>query len=307
MKQKILVTGGLGFVGKNIIEKWHSKYDLVIIDKYEDEFIKNFDDICFIKFDFQSDNNFSDVINSIAPNYLINLVSLVTAERNLDLFKKLIDINITSFMAIALAALDYGNLKMMYTLGSAEEYGNITSPFKESYREEPSSPYALVKQLTTNTALMLFRNYGFPVCVLRPSNLFGKYQPENKFFPYLVHKLLRNETVEMSPGQQKRDFISVNVFLKYFELLLDNYDRCPGKIINIGSGTSFSLREICQHVINILSSSSVIKYGAIPYRENEVMDFICSIQELTDIVNENFSENFWLTIDEYTFEVQKNS
>ncbi len=67
-------------------------------------------------------------------------------------------------------------LKLFIQFGRSEEYDNNGSPFVETMREEPNSPYALVKQLTTNTALMLYCNYGFPVMVVRSGNLFGSGQ-----------------------------------------------------------------------------------------------------------------------------------
>lgn len=60
------------------------------------------------------------------------------------------------------------SLKLFIQFGSSEEYGAKISPFKEEEREYPSSPYALVKQLTTNTAMMLYYNYNFPVMVVVP-------------------------------------------------------------------------------------------------------------------------------------------
>ena len=103
-------------------------------------------------------------------------------------------------------------MKLFIQFGSSEEYGSISSPFKEENREYPNSPYALVKQLTTNTALMLHRNYGFPTMVVRPGNLFGPGQNKNKFIPYVIDKLRKGEPLNVSPCEQKRDFIYVDDF-----------------------------------------------------------------------------------------------
>ncbi|MCZ2614274.1 NAD-dependent epimerase/dehydratase family protein, partial [Bacteroides fragilis] len=74
-------------------------------------------------------------------------------------------------------------------------------------RECPNSPYALVKQLTTNTSMMLYRNYGFPIMVVRPGNLFGPLQNKDKFIPYVVGQLRSGLPLNVSPCEQKRDFI----------------------------------------------------------------------------------------------------
>lgn len=93
------------------------------------------------------------------------------------------------FLKIYEASKKLESLKIMLQFGSGEEYGNISALFKEENKEEPSSPYAVAKQITTNTALMLNRNFNYPVCIIRPSNLFGKYQNTSKFIPYILEKL----------------------------------------------------------------------------------------------------------------------
>lgn len=118
----------------------------------------------------------------IAPDYIINLASIVTAERDLSLFDELISSNLKVLLNLYERFKDTSSLKLFIQFGSSEEYGSISSPFKEENREYPNSPYALVKQLTTNTALMLHRNYGFPAMVVRPGNLFGPGQNKISLF-----------------------------------------------------------------------------------------------------------------------------
>ncbi len=118
---------------------------------------------------------------------------------------------------------DDTNLKLFIQFGSSEEYGSVNSPFCESMRENPSSPYALIKQLTTNAAIMLNNNYGFPTMVVRPGNLFGPMQNKNKFIPYVIECLSLNSPLYVSPCEQKRDFIYVEDFACYIELILKNY------------------------------------------------------------------------------------
>ena len=155
------------------------------------------------------------------------------------------------------------------------------------------SPYAVAKQITTSTALMLNKNYDYPVCVIRPSNLFGKYQNKNKFIPYILEKLKNNEEILTTFGEQKRDFIYVGDFSFIIFELLKNSEKIKGEIINVGSGISISLKEIILYLKDRLNSNSEIKFGAIPYRENEMMNFYLDISKLENILNEKLSLN-WL-------------
>ena len=158
-------------------------------------------------------------------------------------------------------------------------------------RECPNSPYALVKQLTVNTALMLHSNYGFPAMVVRPGNLFGKYQNPSKFIPYVIQQLKANAPLNVTPCEQKRDFIYAEDFAWCIEQIIKNYNKAVGEIINVGSGESISLKSIIETAKKEIGSLSDIYYGALRYRENEVMDLRCDISRLETIINSTLSFN----------------
>jgi len=297
--QKIIITGGFGFVGKNFIEHFAEKYELVIIDKNIDQSFLKSNPVKYYEYDFVDPDLLRSIFNQENPDFIINLISIVSAERNLDIFDKLLDVNFKIFLKIYEASKDLKSLKLLINFGSAEEYGSIETPFKEADREEPSSPYALVKQFTSNTAIMLNRNYNYPVCVIRPGNLFGKYQDSSKIMPYIIAKLRNNENIDLTPGEQKRDFIYIHDFCKGIEIVLDNYSISLGNIINIASGESHSIKNIVEHIRDKLKSSSIVNYGAFPYRENEMMDFKCDIRFLNNLVASKFTVNFFDSLDFY--------
>ena len=284
---KILIFGGFGFIGKNLIEVLQKEYEIVSIDKNIDrEFLEENKELKYYQFDFSLQSELEKIINFEQPNYIINLISYVTAEREIELFPKMLESNLNIFLKIYEASKNLKNLKLMIQFGSGEEYGNITPPFKETDKEEPSSPYAIAKLITTNTALMLHRNYNYPVCIIRPANLYGKYQEKNKFIPYILEKLKNNEEILTTFGEQKRDFLEVIEFVEIIKKLLKKSEKLKGEIINIGSGKSISLKEMILNLKKELKFSSQIKFGAIPYRENEMMDFCLDISKLNKILQE---------------------
>lgn len=235
----------------------------------------------------------------IAPDYIINLASIVTAERDLSLFDELISSNLKVLLNLYERFKDTSSLKLFIQFGSSEEYGSISSPFKEENREYPNSPYALVKQLTTNTALMLHRNYGFPAMVVRPGNLFGPGQNKNKFIPYVIDKLRKGEPLNVSPCEQKRDFIYVDDFAWCIGRLIKNYPSAVGEIVNVASGESISLRNIIEICKAGMGNVSQINYGALPYRENEMMDLKCSENKLASIISQEVNFNMNERLNEY--------
>lgn len=283
----LYLIGGSGFIGKNLVRCLSPFYSITVYDKYIDRvFFASYPDVETHILDLVREKL---PVEKPTPDYIINLASIVTAERDLSLFDGLISSNLKILLNLFERFKKDDGLRLFIQFGSSEEYGSEGSPFKEENREYPNSPYALVKQLTTNTAMMLHRNYGFPAMVVRPGNLFGPGQSRSKFIPYVIDQLKKGEPLNVSPCEQKRDFIYVDDFAEAIHRLFDNSDKCVGEIVNVSSGNSISLKEIIEFYKSELHSTSEVHYGALPYRENEAMDSRCSISKLYSITRPQYS------------------
>ena len=283
----LYLIGGSGFIGKNLVRCLSPFYSITVYDKYIDRvFFASYPDVETHILDLVREKL---PVEKPTPDYIINLASIVTAERDLSLFDGLISSNLKILLNLFERFKKDDGLRLFIQFGSSEEYGSEGSPFKEENREYPNSPYALVKQLTTNTAMMLHRNYGFPAMVVRPGNLFGPGQSRSKFIPYVIAQLKNGEPLNVSPCEQKRDFIYVDDFAEAIHRLFDNSDKCVGEIVNVSSGNSISLKEIIEFYKSELHSTSEVHYGALPYRENEAMDLRCSISKLYSITRPQYS------------------
>ena len=289
MKETLYLVGGSGFIGKNLVRLLSDEYEITIFDKFiDDSFFNHYPGVNTVKMDLVDEKI---PVSFPTPDFIINLASIVTAERDFSLFDSLINSNLKILLNLYERFKNEKTLKMFIQFGSSEEYGTAPSPYKEEMREEPNSPYALVKQLTTNTALMLHRNYGSPTMVVRPGNLFGEGQNPSKFIPYVISRLKVGETLKVTPCEQKRDFIHVDDFADAIRSILKNHTDCVGKIINVSSGISLSLKEIIEELKVSLGSKSTVEYGALPYRENEAMDLKCDTSRLDNIMKKDKLKN----------------
>ncbi len=286
-KERLFLIGGSGFIGKNMVRCLHEKYAISIFDKFIDEaYFAQYPEVKKTLIELDKEQVPADVES---PDFIINLASIVTAERDMGLFDSMIASNLKVLLNLYERFKDDKQLKLFIQFGSSEEYGNDGSPFEETMREEPNSPYALVKQLTTNTAMMLYRNYAFPIMAVRPGNLFGPLQGKTKFIPYVIESLKKGDPLNVTPCEQKRDFIYADDFAWAIGKLLDNYPKAVGEIVNVSSGESVSLKQIIEFCRSLIKSTSQINYGAKPYRENEMMDLKCSIKKLEELVGERIS------------------
>ena len=287
MKERLFLIGGSGFIGKNLVRCLHEQYAISVYDKFIDkEYFSLYPDVKTNLIELDKDIISEDVE---APDYIINLASIVTAERDLSLFDSMIASNLKVLLNLYERFKDEKKLKLFIQFGSSEEYGNEGSPFEETMREEPSSPYALVKQLTTNTALMLHNNYCFPITIIRPGNLYGPLQSKNKFIPYVIDCLLKGEAINVTPCEQRRDFIYVDDFAWCINQILLHNSDCQGEIINVANGESVSLKSLIETAKGFIGSTSKVNYGAKPYRENEAMDLKCSIDKFVRLTKSSNS------------------
>ena len=304
--QKLLIAGACGFVGKNLIELLNERYTLIVLDRNIDvEFLAKFPNVVKYRYDFVDIDALHEIIFAERPDYIINLISMVTAERDLALFPSLINTNAEVLLKFYTVLKEYTSLKLFIQFGSAEEYGNIKPPYSEDSREQPDSPYAIVKLLATNISLMLHRNYGFPVTVVRPGNLFGKYQPQNKLIPYMIAKLKRNERIDLTPGEQKRDFIYIKDLVLAIVSILSVPEDAAGQVINLSYGKGVSIKQVVEYLKTKLGSASVVCFGALPYRENEMMNFECDIGKLKRIAKTKFEFDLFSGLDNLLYEEAK--
>ena len=287
-KEILYLIGGSGFIGKNLVRCLSPYYQITVFDKYIDyDFFCCYPEVATVVMNLATEKIAAEYPTT---SFIINLAYIVTAERDLSLFDGLISSNLKILLNLYDRFKGDDSLRLFIQFGSSEEYGSEGSPFVETQRERPNSPYALVKQLTTNTAIMLYDNYGFPTMVVRPGNLFGPGQNKSKFIPYVIEQLRKGEPLNVSPCEQRRDFIHVDVFSLDIHGLLKHADRVVGQIVNVSSGQSISLRQIIDFYKEALHSTSEINYGALSYRENEAMDLRCNIGKLLMIVNTEHDE-----------------
>lgn len=287
-EKRILITGANGFVGRNLIELL-SKYELNLFGIYHSNIVDFENDrlVDRFKIDLTDYNSLKMVLEGIKPNIIFNLASIVTAARNYSLFRDMVEINLNALYNFydILKGKDYFDL--FINMGSSEEYGDYNGiPCEENFLEKSTSPYAVTKTAGAKFVYMISKNEDFPAITIRPSVLFGKYQPKGKFIPYVINSLLNNEELKLTSCEQTRDFLYIERFCKLLIDLIETKKYQFGDIYNISSGINFSLKELVEHIINLINPKNPeISFGKLPYRKNEIMDFSVSNKKLKGIIN----------------------
>jgi len=311
-----LITGGLGFIGVNLY-LYLKKYDIepYIIDFYkkienvDPNFIPfNLNDVNYTNVNLVNRKDVLEIISEINPHYIIHLASMTNLDKDIDAALLATDINIKGTLHL-LDAIKRTVVEGFVFLSTSDVYGGTNPPFKESHCILPASPYSVTKASAEYFCLLFHKIENLPISILRSFNLFGPYQKTNRFIPYILTKLLKGEEVDLTLGEQKREFNYIDNLIEAILLSLTNQISF-GRIINIGSGVSVSIKELSTKIAETFGLVSKLKFGVLPYRPNEIFDMFTDNTLAKEILNWHpkidFDSGLKKTIDWYIANYNKN-
>ena len=261
---KVLILGSTGFVGKNIAECLSENITIIKTSRKDDP-RKQSDEIYF---DFFNRDSWVNIINA-SPDIIINAAAygVVKLQTDQDLMYKT-----NYFLASDLYSYIYNHDNKPYwlQLGTAFEYDLSLQGITEVSPCIPRTHYGISKLMMSNYLLSKGEEGNY--CIIRPFGMFGKYEDESKFFPYLINAQKSNISVELSPGTQRRDYIYVADLGRFInKLLVEKKIISLPSVINVGSGKAISFREYASVLETVLPSfdADLWKWGKINFRQGE--------------------------------------
>ena len=268
--KKILVTGGLGFIGSNLIELLLKKnYSVINIDKVTyssnfyntQEFLKS-SSYKFIKCDLNNKSKLSEIIFKYRPICIFNLAAETHVDRSIDSPAAFIKSNILGVFNLLEIFKRYSkkNKKTrLVHISTDEVYGDILKGRShEEFPYKPSSPYAASKASSDHLVSSYVRTYKIPAIVTNCSNNYGPKQHPEKLIPKLIYNILNNKNLPIyGNGKNSREWIYVE---DHCEALLKVFQKGKiGEFYNIGSNKNLDNLEICKSLIKVAKEK--IKIG----------------------------------------------
>ena len=258
--QKIIVTGGLGFIGSNLIELLlKNKYFVINIDKvsYSSNYynVKNFSrSYKFIKCDINNRNKIKKILKKYRPIGIFNLAAETHVDRSIDGPKDFIKSNILGVYNLLeeFKIFSKKNKKTKLIHVSTDEvYGDVlTGRSSEKYPYKPSSPYAASKASSDHLVYSYVKTYNIPAIITNCSNNYGPKQHPEKLIPKLIYNILNNKKLPIyGKGKNSREWIYV---VDHCEALIKIYKYGKnGEFYNIGSNKNFKNIDICKALLKI--------------------------------------------------------
>lgn len=286
-KKTIFITGAAGFIGANLTRALVTKnYNAHIIAKPESNHwrLKGLEDkITIHKGDLLDKQGLEKILLEIKPDFIYHL----TAYGSYSFQKeagKIIDVNINGTLNLLNASreIDY---KALVITGTSSEYGFKEKPMKETDALQPISFYAASKASATLLSQVFAKEYKKPISIVRPFSVYGPYEEPSRFIPTIINALIQSNDINLTPGDQRRDFVYIDDVIDAYMLFLENDKNLSGEIYNIGTGKEYSNDEIVQTLFNGTGKNTNINKGAFEKRMWDTSHWIADISKIKKDLN----------------------
>ncbi len=261
MSERILVTGGAGFIGSFVCEELlKAGKNVIALDDLsvgKREYVPKGAE--FVKGSIMDKGIADKLVSRCDKIYHLAVVALPISLKNPVAAH---DVNATGTVNLLEAARKYG--KSFVYVSSSEVYGNAREEkMKETHQLEPRTPYAASKLAGEVYALSYYRTFGLPVVVVRPFNSFGPHHREDSYscvITRFITNINQNKPIVIfGDGEQSRDYTYVKDTARGIVVCGEN--AALGDVINIGYGKDMTINEIASIIISSMKSKAKINYA----------------------------------------------
>ena len=267
--KKVIVTGGLGFIGSNLIEYLIGKnYFVINIDKssysanpYNLKHLKQ-KKYAFYKIDIGNKKKLYQILKKYRPIGIFNLAAETHVDRSIDDSKNFIKSNIIGVYNILEVLRKIKkekriNIKLLH-VSTDEVYGDLKSSqnASESFNYNPSSPYSASKASADQLIKAYIRTYGIKSTIVNSCNNYGPNQFPEKFIPKIIFNLLNNKSIPVyGKGNNIREWIYVK---DNCEALYKIFKKGKiGENYNVGTGIRLRNIDLVKLILSIAKKNNI--------------------------------------------------
>ena len=267
--KKVIVTGGLGFIGSNLIEYLIGKnYFVINIDKSSYSAnpynLKHFKKkkYVFYKIDIGNKKKLYQILKKYRPIGIFNLAAETHVDRSIDDSKNFIKSNIIGVYNILevlrkIKKEKRTNIKLLH-VSTDEVYGDLKSSqnASESFNYNPSSPYSASKASADQLIKAYIRTYGIKSTIVNSCNNYGPNQFPEKFIPKIIFNLLNNKSIPVyGKGNNLREWIYVK---DNCEALYKIFKKGKiGENYNVGTGIRLRNIDLVKLILSIAKKNNI--------------------------------------------------
>jgi UDP-glucose 4-epimerase len=303
---KILVTGGAGFIGSNIVRRLLEQGHVpVVFDNLSNGYCEN---LCSEARFFEGDvRNQAQLIEALEGcQVILHLAASVGNKRSIDHPQLDSEINVIGTLNV-LETARISKINRVVFSSSAGIFGELkTLPIAENHPQEPDSPYGTSKLAAEKMCLVYNKLYSMHNICLRYFNVFGpnqRYDAYGNVIPIFANRLLHDEPLVIyGDGEQTRDFVNVHdVANANIQAALSSEVK---GVFNIGSGTRISINELARLMQKTSSIETAIQYDQ--PRPGDVRDSLADISAARQCLHYEPVVEFYAGLEEYWSWIRKD-
>lgn len=300
--EKILITGGAGFIGSNLSEYFLKKgYQVACLDNFSTGHRKNIETFLnhpnfeLIEGDIRELETCKKAVNKVT--YVLHQAALGSVPRSINDPITSNEVNISGFLNMLVASKD-ANVKRFVYAASSSTYGDSESlPKVEEKIGKPLSPYAITKYVNELYADIFSKTYGLETIGLRYFNVFGRKQDPNGAYAAVIPKFVMQFMNYESPvingdGNFSRDFTYIDNVIQMNELaMLSKNPKAINTVYNTAYGERTTLNDLVKSLKEYLSefdnkiANVEVIYG--PNRVGDIPHSLASIEKAKELLNYN--------------------
>ena len=262
MVNKILVTGGSGFIGSNFLNLMVPKYNktkFLNIDKLtyagkveNSRIIKNLKNYSFLNIDICNYRKLREVIKKFDPKIVVHFAAESHVDNSIKSPGEFIKSNIIGTYNILRSI---NKEIFLIHISTDEVYGHVVNnkSFSETTKYNPRSPYSASKASADHLVSAWNSTYGYKSTIVNCCNNFGPNQDKEKFIPVIINNILNNKKIPIyGNGKQKREWIYVDDFVSSLDFIMSK--NLIRENFIIGSGIRFENKMFAKKIISIFKN-----------------------------------------------------
>lgn len=258
---KVIVTGGSGFIGSNLVDRLVEEgYRVVVFDNQSsesnDKFYKNDSpNVSYHKVDIADYDSVRSLFNGV--KYVFHLAAESRIGPCIENPLLAVRTNVTGTSVLLQCAREANVERFVFSSTSAI-YGLQQAPHTEGLRESCLNPYSSTKYCAEQMCKVYYKLYGLKTVILRYFNVFGNREPtKGQFAPvtarFMLQKAAGQSLTVVGDGSQKRDFVHVSDVVEMNILAATKDTDKYGEIYNVGTGKNYTVIELAKMISNTIT------------------------------------------------------
>ena len=276
-KGTIVITGGAGFIGGNLVKQLikSGNQSIVVIDNQinkdsiyatEDLNLKTTLRIA----DIRKKELIEEIFSFYNPDFIFHLAAEPIVEEAFDNPYSTFNTNVMGTVNVLNAARKLNNLKAVIVASSDKAYGKTKKAYTEESPLKGDHPYDVSKSAADLISLAYYKTYGLPVVITRFGNVYGEGDFHfGRIVPDICKSVIKNETLLLrSDGTYVRDYLYVGDVVDGYIFLMKNLNKTIGEAFNFSSKDTLSVLALVKKAEKILNTK--IKYKILNTAKNEI-------------------------------------